>query len=73
VDESGLEKNYVREYGRAKRGVRVEDSKRGRKFRRLNVVAAVCGDKTLAPKCYAHSSTSEFFEDWFENELLPQV
>jgi transposase len=73
VDESGLEKDYVREYGRAKRGVRVEDSKRGRKFQRLNVVAAVCGDVVLSPKCYTHPTTGEFFEDWFENELLPQV
>jgi transposase len=73
VDESGLEKDYVREYGRAKRGVRVEDSKRGRKFQRLNVVAAVCGDAVLAPKCYSHSTTAEFFESWFEKELLPKV
>ena len=39
VDESGLEKDYVREYGRAKRGARLEDSKRGREIQRLNVVA----------------------------------
>jgi hypothetical protein len=73
VDESGLEQDYVRQHARARRGERVEDSKRGRKFQRLNVVAAVCGEATLSPKCYARSTTGKFFEDWFENELLPKV
>jgi hypothetical protein len=35
--------------GRALRGVRVEDEKRGRKFGRTNVVAALCGKAVLAP------------------------
>lgn len=73
VDESGLEKDYVREYGRAKRGARLEDSKRGREIQRLNVVAAVCGNVVLSPKCYTHATTGDFFEKWYENELLPQV
>jgi hypothetical protein len=73
VDESGLEQDYVRGHGRARRGARVEGPKRGRKFHRLNIVAAVCGDKTLSPKCYGHSTTGDFFEGWFENELLPKV
>jgi hypothetical protein len=40
VDERGIKEHLVREHGRALRGVKVEDSKRGRKFHRVNVVAA---------------------------------
>jgi transposase len=71
IDECGHEKDYVRPYGRALRGVRVQDTKRGRKFGRTNVVAALCQKTVLAPKCYEHGTNSEFFEDWFEHELLP--
>jgi transposase len=73
VDESGVEKCYAREYGRAPRGGRVEDAKRGRKFGRLNVVAALRGNEVLSPKCFDHSMTGDFFEDWFKNKLLPSV
>jgi transposase len=71
IDECGNEKDYVRTHGRAKRGVRVQDVKCGRKFGRTNVVAALCGKTVLAPKCYEHSMTGAFFDDWFLNELLP--
>jgi transposase len=73
VDESGVEKDYVREYGRAPMGKRVEDVKRGRKFGRLNVVAALRGGEVLSPRCFSHSMTGDFFEDWFKSELLPAV
>jgi transposase len=73
VDESGVEKDYVREHGRARRGERVGDGRRGRKFGRLNVVAALRGDEVLSPKCFGHSTTGDFFEDWLKNELLPAV
>jgi hypothetical protein len=39
VDESGIHKFLQRERGRALRGVRVEDVKRGRKFQRTNIIA----------------------------------
>jgi hypothetical protein len=45
VDECGINEDLKREYGRALRGVKVEDVKRGRKFHRVNVVAAVIHDK----------------------------
>jgi hypothetical protein len=36
IDESGINKPLVREYGRAVRGVKTEDVKSGRKFQRTN-------------------------------------
>ena len=43
---------------------------RGRLFHRLNVVAALCGQRVLVPLCYEHTTTGEFFEGWFGEELL---
>jgi transposase len=73
VDESGIEKDYARERGRAPKGERVEGAKRGRNFGRLNVVAALRGNKALSPRCFRHSMTGDFLEDWFKSELLPAV
>ena len=60
----------MREYGRALRGKRVEDKKRGRKFQRINIIGATCNGKHYAIKCYRHTTNSEFFERWFAECLL---
>lgn len=70
VDESGIDAYYQREYGRAARGMKIQDTKRGRKYRRTNVIAGLWGKKHIAVQCYNHTTTSVFFEDWFEFELL---
>jgi hypothetical protein len=48
IDESGINKPLVREYGRAPRGVKIGDVKSGRKFQRTNVVAAMTGGGIVA-------------------------
>jgi transposase len=53
--------------------VKIQDVKRGRKFGRTNVVAALVGKKILAPLCYNHSMNGKFFEKWFKNDLLPAL
>ena len=73
VDESWLNRHYRRCMARAKRGVRVCDKKSGRRFARTNVIAGLCSTKHLAVRCYDHSTTAGFFEDWFEWELLSVV
>jgi hypothetical protein len=77
VDESGINSELKREYGRARRGVKAGDSKRGRKFHRVNVVAGqiydAAGVRQLAPLCYQGTMNGERFEDWFENKLLKYV
>jgi predicted DNA-binding protein YlxM (UPF0122 family) len=77
VDECGIHEYLQREYGRALRGVKIEDTKRGNSFHRINVVAAVIhgkdGTTKLAPECYKSSMTGERFERWFEHNLLPKI
>jgi hypothetical protein len=45
VDECGINERLQREYGRALRGVKVEDTKRGHTFHRVNAAAAVIHGK----------------------------
>ena len=77
VDESGINKEYQRGYGRAKRGVRVHGTKQGKRLKRTNIIAGlwygVFGKRHVAMQCYEHSTNSAFFEDWFEWELLAVI
>jgi transposase len=77
VDESGINSDLKREYGRAPRGVKVEDGKRGKKFHRVNVVAGQIHDeggvRQLAPPCYQGAMNGIEFEERFENGLLKSV
>ena len=77
VDECGIKEHLKREYGRSVRGRNVEDTKRGRSFHRVNVVAAQVHDgkgvKKIAPLCYQGSMTGERFEAWFKDSLISEV
>ncbi|MFP3153799.1 hypothetical protein LQZ18_05085 [Lachnospiraceae bacterium ZAX-1] len=64
INESRIWKDLVREYDRAKAGVHVKDVKHDRKFHRTNVVATLCNQQVLPPKCYECSMTGDFFEGW---------
>ena len=73
VDESGCNEYYGRTHGRALRGVKVEDTRRGRKYARTNVISGYCNGEILAPKTYTGTTNSALFEDWFEFDLLSVV
>jgi hypothetical protein len=73
VDESGINTCLQREYGRALRGKKVEDVRRGRKFERTNVIAGYSEGRILADICYKEPTTGMFFECWFEEFLLAEV
>jgi hypothetical protein len=66
-----------RERGRALRGVKAEDTKRGNSFHRINAVAAVThgrdGTKKLAPERYNGSMAGGRFERRFEHNPLPRI
>ncbi len=55
------------------RGKKVEDIRRGRKFKRTNVLGGMCGGKYMAMESYDNTTTSIFFEQWFAESLLCEV
>jgi transposase len=64
-------------YARAKRGIKVYEKRPGKRVRKTNIVAGllygISGKKHLAVQSYEHSTNSQFFEDWFEWDLLAVV
>ena len=73
IDETGFDEYYSRTYGYSKRGQRIIGKVYGRKLYRTNLIAGLANGKIVAEKLYRESTKYPFFEDWFENELLPQV
>ena len=73
VDESGIDKEMNREYGRAPRGEPVYGEVRGRKFERTNVIAGKCAGKIVAPGEYKCTTDHRLFEAWFSGALLREA
>jgi transposase len=73
VDESGLTECLKREFGRAPRREPFEDIKSGKRFERINVIAALFLTIHFAVSCYTHTTNREFFENWFANCLLKEI
>ena len=73
VDESGVHQHHQRDKARAKRGVIVHAEKPGKRTKKTNVIAGLYDKKHIAVRCYEHSTTAAFFEEWFENDLLKVV
>ena len=71
IDETGIEKCLSRKYGRSQKGTRVYGKVYGHKFERTNIVAAQRGSQIIAPLQYKGMMHAEFFEGWFEQELIP--
>jgi hypothetical protein len=67
VYECGIKEYLQCEYGRALRVVKVEDTKRERKFHRVNVMAAVIHDKKetkkIADECYDGAMAGKCLKD----------
>ena len=73
LDETGINRALVREKGRAERGEKVNGTRPGKRSKRVNVIGALCNGTYIAIKCYTHTTTSIFFEQWFREILLPAV
>ena len=73
VDETGIDKFMYRKYARAAKGEKVYGKIRGKKFERTNIVAAQAGKRIIAPLQYKGMMHSQFFEEWFEKHLIPEL
>jgi transposase len=73
VDESGVNKQFQREYGYAVRGGKVCGTKCGRDSRGMNVIGGLCNGKHIAVEHYEHTTDAAFFEQWFYERLLKEA
>ena len=73
VDETGIDKFLYRKYARALRGEKVYERVKGNKFERTSIVAAKVESKIIAHLQYKGMMHSQFFEEWFEKHLIPEL
>lgn len=73
VDETGIDSYIYRPNVRAKRGVKIYSSIRGRKYERISIVAGKSGKDIFAPMIYTGTANSTFFEEWFRECLCPET
>lgn len=71
IDESGATEYYTREYGLAPRGEKIYGEVSGKRYKRTNIVSALCGNETLATYVYDWATKAVWFEVWFEWHLCP--
>lgn len=73
MDESGVSEYYSRGYGLAPKGEKVYGEVSGKRYKRLNIVSAQCGNEKIAPFTYEWGTTGAWFEVWFEWYLCPNL
>ena len=65
IDETGIDKYFCRRYAYAPKGQAVHTKISGRKFGRINIIAAQIGKEIVAPMQYKGTTDSTLFEYWF--------
>ena len=73
IDESGIDKHLHRKKGRAPKGKKVKKKTKGRRFKRRNVIAGLCGKNVLAQCTYGWGTDTVWFSEWFEWSLIPAL
>lgn len=73
LDETGVVFKQPRRRGWAKCGERVLAFLSGRTPQRTNIVAGWRDGEVIAPVCYDFSMTADWFEQWFEELLCPEL
>lgn len=73
VDETGIDTFIYREYGWSLKGTKVCGKINGKKYKRVNIVAGICGSTIIGEMDYACTMNSNFFEAWFEKLLIPEL
>jgi len=73
VDESGIEDRIHRQYAWSGRGKPVVAEVKGKRTRRVNLIAGLLNKQLLAPCVFNSYINSECFNYWLENHLLTEL
>lgn len=73
VDEAGMDNRDDYAYGWNQKGQRFHALKSGRRQGRVNMIAALCNRKLLAPFTVEGACNRVVFETWLENCLVPTL
>lgn len=73
IDESGIDRTNYKNRGWGKKGEVLLGKTSGKRFTRLNIVAAQCGKKILAPMTFRGSCDTVLFLAWVKQMLIPEL
>ena len=73
IDESGMDERDDYGSGWSRRGQRLEALKAGRRSGRINMIAAYCEQRLLAPFTVEGACNRVVFETWLETCLIPTL
>lgn len=73
LDESGVNTNMTRHYGRAKGKKRVYDDVPAKRIKRTTLLSSVRLDGTIAKKVFQGALTGKIFLDYIQNILVPTL
>ena len=73
IDEAGIDKHLIREYGWGNIGTRVAGEVSGKRYARESFIAAEIDGKLVAPFCYTGTCDSSLFNLWLKTFLLPEL
>lgn len=73
LDEAGMDNRDDYAYGWNQKGQRFHALKSGRRQGRVNMIAALCNHKLLAPFTVEGACNRVVFETWLENCLVPTL
>jgi transposase len=71
IDEAGVDNRLFREYGRARRGQKIDIP--GKKRERISMIGALMGKKFLAPMTFTGGCNADVFNAWLEQVLLKEI
>jgi transposase len=73
IDESGVDRNLVKERGWGKVGEQLIGKKKGKREKRINIIAGYVNKEAIAPLIFEEKCETELFNKWLEELLLPVV
>ena len=73
LDETGFAPSTCRDYGWAKKGVRVRGLQQANLRPRTSLIGAYGNKQLIAPMLFEVSCNGELFNDWLEHQLLPNL
>lgn len=73
VDESGIDLAMCKDRGWSAKGSPILAKKSGKYYERTNIIAALTGNKSIAPMIFNGSCNSKLFETWVEKFLIREL
>jgi len=73
IDESGIEMSICKDRGWGKKSKKLVGKKSGKYYQRTNIIAGYVNKKSIAPRVFNDSCTTELFNSWVKHFLIKEL